>query len=237
MNIRKFNILLLTLLSFFVLSCSATRDFERAELTRVSRSFFGLYKLTINSEGQPQAGSVASGALIYKDDKNSWILTAGHFCIDDENLTPENPIPKVTSGEIILSNIRGEETVGHVAIVARKFDACIIKAELTEDDPLILSEAPPKWGEKIFYTGAPMGFHMKNILLLYEGRYSGEDIQNAIYAVPATFGASGSPIVNKYGQLIGMVYAVHGGFPHITLSLTHSQLKEVLKVTKYLSSR
>ena len=229
MNIRKFNILLLALLSFFVISCSATRDFERAELTRVSRSFFGLYKLTLSKDGGFHGGAVASGVLVHKDDKNSWILTAGHFCIDDENLTKENPKPKITAGDIILTNIRGEELIGNVAVVARNFDACIIRTKVTKDEPLKISEVSPKWGEKIFYTGAPMGFYMKDILLLYEGRYSGEDAQNAIYTIPATFGASGSPIVNKYGQLIGMVWAVHAQFQHITLSLTHSQIKEVLK--------
>ena len=58
-----------------------------------------------------------------------------------------------------------------------------------------------------YNLAAPAGFFAKDMIPIFQGRYSGLHGAHDIYTIPATGGSSGSPIVNKKGELIGLIFA------------------------------
>ncbi len=63
-----------------------------------------------------------------------------------------------------------------------------------------------------------MGVMDIGMLPLFEGRFFGSARDRDLYSMPAAVGASGSPIINEKGEIVGVVLAVHRNFHHITLS-------------------
>ena len=57
----------------------------------------------------------------------------------------------------------------------------------------------------------------------------GIDNDRAYYSIPTIGGASGSPILNSKGELIGMIHSVHYRFHHLALSVTYENLWNFLK--------
>ncbi len=171
-----------------------------------------------------------SGAVVGHNEKmGSLILTAGHVCV----LTGAPP-PKEGEEPITWTlDVTDKNEVVRPAIVAfvvKDFDACLINVSLMDVPHLNLSETPPVVGERVSNISAPFAVFSKDVSLIFEGRYAGDveirkNFKISSYTVPGAGGASGSPILNAKGEIIGVISQVNGYFHHITLSPTHEQLK------------
>lgn len=155
-----------------------------------------------------------SGSIIHHKGKKSYILTAKHVCDVDSVV------------ERKLIDIDGDEYISVVFALSENHDLCILEIERTNKPPLKLALFPPKKGDKVFNIAAPGGIFEKDMVPCYEGYYAGRStmLKADVYTVPSFPGSSGSPIVNKHGELIGMIYASNIRFHHVTLSVTHKQL-------------
>ena len=118
------------------------------------------------------------------------------------------------------------------------FDACILEGPRLNVRKLSIANSKPEIGQKIYNMAAPQGIFGEDLVMLYEGFFSGvlkgDGLINPdadIYSLPANPGSSGSPIIDSRGKLVGMVWAIHSRFHHITLSVPFDELKEFLKTS------
>ena len=129
-----------------------------------------------------------------------------------------------------------ENTRAEVVSMAKDIDACIMVSKRVNAKKLTLASEGPEIGEKVYNMAAPQGIFGEDLVMLYEGFYSGKLMEGGkntsdIYSLPANPGSSGSPVINGRGKLIGVVWAIHSRFHHITLSTPFKKLKEFINST------
>ena len=204
-------------------SCSFTNFFTQNLLDQKRKSFVGLTKTIFSPKKQMVGMASASGTVVGHHKGKSYILTARHFC-DEE-----------TKGyiDVIDAHTQKMESVEtKILAKSRKFDACILESPKLPVKAIPMANFKPNIGEKVYNLAAPQGVFGEDLVMLFEGFYSGvlksDGLHNPdadIYSLPANPGSSGSPILNSRGMLIGMVWAIHSRFHHITLSVPFNALK------------
>lgn len=205
-------------------SCAFTNLFTKNLLDQKRRSFVGLSKMIFNEEGMMVGMSTASGAVIKHIEDNTYVLTAKHFC----EATGAKYVDQINVHTHKMENAEAE-----ILAMAEDIDACILVSKRLNTRRLYLANNGPDIGEKIYNMAAPQGVFGEDLVLLYEGFYSGKLVESGantadIYSLPANPGSSGSPVINGRGKLIGVVFAIHSRFHHITLSTPFEKLKEFL---------
>jgi S1-C subfamily serine protease len=211
----------------FLSSCAFTNLFTKNLLDQRRRAFVGLTKVIFNEEGRMVGMSTASGAVIYHHEGKSYVLTAKHFC--------EETGAKYVD-QINIHTHKMENAKAKVIGMAKDIDACIMESERLNAKKLTLAKDGPEIGEKVYNMAAPQGIFGEDLVMLYEGFYSGKLVERGqntadIYSLPANPGSSGSPVINGRGKLIGVVWAIHSRFHHITLSTPFAKLKEFINST------
>ena len=181
---------------------------------------------TADENKQMVGMSTASGAVVGHHKDKSYILTAKHFC-DSEGDKWIDVFHAHTQ--------KAESTVVRVLAKSKKMDACILEAPRLNVRKIYLANSRPDIGEKVFNMAAPQGIFGEDLVLLYEGFFSGvlkgDGLINPdadIYSLPANPGSSGSPIIDGRGKLVGMVWAIHSRFHHITLSIPFEGMKNFI---------
>ena len=89
---------------------------------------------------------------------------------------------------------------------------------------LKISNKKPVYGEKIYTIASPGGLARDGMVPTFEGRFLGITDNRAYYNVPAMGGSSGSPLVNKKGEVVGVTHSVYAYFHHVTVSTTFEEL-------------
>ena len=150
--------------------------------------------------------STASGLAIGTFNDKTYILTANHFCNSDEYSLILNPGEGYIVSKIHVSDVVGNIWSSEIVYSDLRSDLCLLESEMEAVEPIKLSSKMPAIGEKVFALSAPGGVAMKEIGLHLEGYFSGCDYQSmCYYTIPSTFGSSGSVILNRKRQIIGMI--------------------------------
>ena len=225
----------LIFLSFLCVSCS-TGNMRYPEYTINSilpRESFVKVEVKIFGKDDTQTMELgmaaASGSIIRETNFGSYILTAQHVC---EVIAPPLPMgfPKLEFiGAYKVYDIENQPYDAIVFKESGKIDACIMFAkDLKNKAVLKLRNDPPEIADMAYNVAAPAGFFDAQMVPLFQGRYSGRYGPHDIYTIPAMGGSSGSPIVNKRGYLIGLIFAVHTKFSHISFSPTTEDLYDFI---------
>ena len=171
--------------------------------------------------------SSASGfAIKYK--YKTHILTAAHVCDTEEMENFARTQNAVAETKFKLIDIRGIKHVGIVIKINRTSDLCLISSETLNILSIQLASNPSKIGEKVYNFAAPAGIYNPPMLPILTGIYNGDSGNVSIYSIPATGGSSGSPIVNRNGQLIGMIHSVYINFKNLSVSATYKDIAQFL---------
>ena len=195
--------------------------------------------------GCPTTGdliSSASGAIIKKHKDTAYILTAAHFC---ENEGEEKYVPLVNDQEVVraFSGIL-QQYKFPVSIIRYDSvnDLCLMKIK----DPAIermnlkrlkISRDLPEIGEKVYTVAAPMGVFTPNVRHHFTGYFSGCDdyfdygISFCFYTIPASEGSSGSLVLNKKGEIVGMIQMSLEGFNNLSIGVESYKMYSFLKET------
>tara|TARA_B100000427_G_C15505620_1_gene593802 strand:+ start:466 stop:1218 length:753 start_codon:yes stop_codon:yes gene_type:complete len=178
-----------------------------------------------------QAGS---GMAINLDGKTSVVLSAGHVC----DSKPDKKIKQFTQ---VVNVIDFQGTVHpawpvHVSqyepvdTTKSRGDLCILWVPTLDVPKVNFSRNSPKVGDEVIYVGAPLGIHHPPTVPIFKGIFSGNiNSAAAIATFPAIGGASGSAVLNRRSQIVGVVFAANPIFHHVSLMTNHKSFLLFLK--------
>lgn len=94
-------------------------------------------------------------------------------------------------------------------------DICFLSIEGLFPSTIELSSIQPQLGQKIINISAPHGIFDNQSIIIFDGYYSGQKLNNHIYSIPAAPGSSGSPVLLN-NKLIGIIHSTDRRFDHIS---------------------
>jgi len=176
---------------------------------------------------------VSSGAYIFHSEVESGVsyaLTAGHSC--------KSSVPKRQKvGEVMVErkdsiftvvDLSGVHHKAEVVSTNSRFDLCLVRVRDVTDHPPVLRVAKNelKIGEEAHNMAAPHGLYWQGAVLLFRGLFSGyHDRGFSIYTIPTKPGSSGSPIINKKNELVGVIFAGYPVIENVGLSSPLAAIK------------
>jgi len=170
-------------------------------------------------------GAWGSGSVVnYRGKKH--ILTVAHICQSDRL----NAMAKMTQQQLVYDfsvTIEANDWDSYNAIpikIDHENDICLMFVDGIDAPFLRLSNKEPLYGEKIYTVASPGGLAKNGMVPTFEGRFLGINDGSAFYSVPAMGGSSGSPLINKKGEIIGVTHSVYAYFHHVTVSTTFREL-------------
>ena len=189
--------------------------------------------------------TTASGAIINHHKEVSIILTAAHVCgliyeqqisMFDDLVGPEEHIKaiKVTT-TLSVTDVEGRTFEALQIYAQKRSDTCIMITKHIPQTALELAMIEPEIGEKVWNIGLPHGIWAPNFIPMFDGRFIGhyhfrlDRSKISCYSIPAAPGQSGSPIINSFGQVTGMIHSVYRRYNHLALSSTLKQIKHISK--------
>ena len=257
-------VLLITIISSIMLSCGlfnieGSMVNQKRKAVVMIRSHTDL--MVINTTATTAAArwmrfsfvSSGTGAIIDHRGKSSFVLTAAHICDvaskkQIKRMVPEynEKIHKVLSSKThVILNFYGSSYQATPLVSNPQTDVCVLLTPRIEGiKALRVANTAPFKGEKVFYMGFPRGLGQPGFVPAFEGFYAGifrpdKDHYCAGYTFPLAPGSSGSPIVNIYGEVVGIIHSYYPIFDNIALGATQPQIEYVVSLAEdtYESNR
>jgi len=252
--IKKYSIYALFCLSVaLITSCTsgcATMSPSTVSQTKLPRKAFVQVQQSVELEGcgldpeskkekcqQVTMRSVSSGAYVFISevaDDVAYVLTAGHSC------TSRSPKEQIVDGfriknlgsSFVVVDLDGSKHKAEVVHITTRYDLCLLRVYNVLIKPPVLRPAPnrPRIGDAAINLAAPHGLYWTNAVLIFKGTFSGYHTRGySMYTIPTKPGSSGSPILNKKNQLIGVIFAGYPIMENIGLSSPLVAIKIFLK--------
>lgn len=169
--------------------------------------------------------------FVYKHTNGKYyVITAGH-------IQPDPSIYKVTKIEVHFKRYPGTFPA-RILKVSDKLDCAVLKIEPADGTEFVFTGRLPKFGrsedlqigEVVYTLGSPLGIEqtlgdgiVKNLDVGFPGGLS--ILHNADIAP----GSSGGPLLNRYGEIVGLNAASHNEFNNFCLSVPIDDIMEWLK--------
>ncbi len=240
------SIVVLLICFFFMVSCSApvkqvNKKFKwpRQSFVKVEHRIFTLTPACVPDDPNDvyskcytsESAGNGSGAIVARSKSGSYIITAGHVC-SKEGVEPKLNVNVYPAGDndkraFYVYDLDLFKYHAEILSYDNDEDLCLMYVWGLFGKPLKISKKPPRPGDIAYNMAAPGGLFQKNMVPLFQGRFSGEynnyhHGKKFLYTIPVMGGASGSPILNKKGALIGIVSAGNMRFHHIMLGTRYS---------------
>jgi S1-C subfamily serine protease len=226
-------------LSFYVVSCAHTGTNFQQKILPI-KSFVKVEKSLTVSACQESTGcvsqdlrSVASGVVVHGTLRGAYVLTAAHVCDDSDIKAEYKSLPDVKFiSKFHVRTLEGDTRTVEILDQNKDHDICMLWVRNLFMQAVTLSPSAPKPGDRVFNIAAPLGIFSKNMVPVFEGFYNGTDEEgNALYSIPAIGGSSGSPIVNKKGELVGMIHSVIRYFNQVSISPNYKAMRKFIYET------
>jgi S1-C subfamily serine protease len=185
--------------------------------------------------------SAGSGISIGNTSEGTLVVTASHVCN-----TTLNPRTKKNLGKhevyLEVKTIHGAvlraENIHSSDLSTSMVDLCLLHVKDLFLPGVKISRAPPHIGDQLFAISAPLGIFEPPTVPLLSGIYSGpvSDGVNAMVTIPAAGGSSGSAVLNRKMELVGIIFATKIGFRQVTLAAKFDSMVKFLNegINKFL---
>ena len=239
MNTTKF---ILLIFSFFSLqSCGISNEITRFP----TKSFVKVHtkmtlEICLESKKESVCSenefySVGSGAVVKNNQWKTFVLTAAHVCHSEV----EEPLKKLVRSKKVEFKIETHDKKYHTFTIksipqgfidgTSEMDLCVLEGSRIRIPSLHLALRGPKIGERVYNMAAPQGIYHPPTVPLLSGHYSGPIAEHHdLLTIPAIGGSSGSPILNKDGELIGVIFAANIQFPNISIGMDFESTRDFL---------
>ena len=192
------------------------------------------------------------------------VLTAEHLCSEKEyslkdfnagahlhikeKMGFKGEVKVVTDSRMVVVDSRGNSFVVKKEpwIMNVAADTCIIETSMNV--PYLKIGTKPEFGDDAINIAAPKGIYHPSEsgggVYYTQGSYNGQFLMDrklnrvfSMYSISAAPGSSGSPIVNRNGEIIGMIHSIDSSYCNlitgqcnspISYSATLSQIEETL---------
>ena len=151
------------------------------------------------------SSSQASGLAFKSINNTTYILTADHFC---EDYNPDSIDELGFSDKLYVEDYLGNTWADAIVVAQDPLtDLCLVSSKNMRNVKRIkLAKEMPQMGEDVFAISEPLGIGPDGTALHFTGKFSGCDNDGICYfSIPATFGSSGSVILNDNGEMVGMI--------------------------------
>ena len=215
--------------SFFVVSCChGNRQVNLNSLkTRTADARDAAVFIKISGEGEEEVvESSGTGVGVAHNEDKTVILTAGHIC--EAALDPA-----LNTAQIMVWTPVGRGYYSRILAISDHFDLCLLSID--EVLPIAkIARRSPVSGDKVYYSGYPVGFYLPGTLHHFEGYMSGVDmVGDHLYNIPAIGGSSGSPIYNGRGEIVAILSAVMVDFHWMTFAAGTENIRDFMENSGY----
>ncbi len=201
---QKLNLLFTIPLFFLFLNCSVKQNSKTCVhgTTSIIPPVASFVKILIHNEAG-KIKSTGSGIIVKQTKKYTIVLTAKHLCVKDMSIGAEfTNVSVLDYHEIKYSSI--------VVKVDEKNDLCLIATIATKINAraVAIAKTKPGIGSRVYNLAAPLGIFNEEMVLIFEGFYSGDrtkEVTHSVYTFPGAGGSSGSAVFNEDFEVLGIV--------------------------------
>ena len=188
----------------------------------------------------------SSGFIIESDSESSHIVTTGHSCdayLYDQDMLEFYMVEAVSTLEIVQYEDGEFKRYDQVEVLSidSNLDACVVRVDgLTDKPALSFAYDKPAYGDQVINYSNAVGSYAGDAVLIMKGIYSGDlksetgddvfrdgmDFESiSMFSLSSAGGASGSPILNMNGEVVGMIHSVSWGLSELAYSAEFHALK------------
>jgi len=238
--------IIVVILALLIASCSPKHHYTKGcesgdfPLEKVYNSTVFVEGIVQNKETKKKYLSyTASGGVVWQGEDSTVVITAAHVCDISKTISAirskeENPSNIQHVMKVMDRKDRAYPAISYVAAI--EFDACLMHISKMMDAPAVpFSKKDPKVGEIIFNIASPLGIYSSGGSPMFTGYYSGDfkfkDVSKnkmSLFSLAATSGSSGSLLLNKNMEIVGVVSAVYTRFHHLTISPSIGDLRNLM---------
>jgi len=152
----------------------------------------------------------ASAFVIGWEGQNTFALTAAHVCEPPAKKDLPIPIGKFDVAWVVQAReFSGQIHMAQVVRYDTVSDLCLLRIKkILEVVALPIGQREPVLWDRVYSTQSPAGIARPGSVPLYEGFYSGswaKDNRANLFTVYSYDGSSGSPVIDVFGNVVGVL--------------------------------